>query len=454
MAAMRWLLVKDLQILRRSPLLTGLLVAYPIALALMIGVALSSPPGKPRVAFYDAVPRGQGRLHLGSQVVNITGYAHDLFSAIRPLRVRSRAQAVAAVRSGRALAALVIPADITAQLESLVRNGVGSPTVQLYLNSRDPLQRAYVQSVIDRRISAVQGAVSKQVLRVAVSDLQKVLGGGTLNFAGENLHLLGLRAARAIVARAAARLPRGAPLRAALRQVISFASVAIDGLSFAGPALGSIGAPLTVQQIQLAGRTTPAATYAVAVAVSLSLMLVALLLAAALLALERSEHTYARLMRGLVSARALLAEKTVLAAAAAAAVALVLSAVAGAFVGLAWGRFGLWLVALVFAAVAFAALGLAIGAVARELGPASLLAFVLSLPIAFIALVPATAVSAAVGTALAVISFAFPFRSCLQALSNAFAGTSPPIGLPLVHLAVLAALFAALARLALRRFAA
>ena len=35
---MRWLLVKDLQILKRSPLLVGLLVVYPIAIALMIGL--------------------------------------------------------------------------------------------------------------------------------------------------------------------------------------------------------------------------------------------------------------------------------------------------------------------------------------------------------------------------------------------------------------------------------
>ena len=57
---MRWLLIKDLQILRRSPLLVGLLVVYPIAIALMIGFALSSPPGKPKVAFYNEVPPGQG----------------------------------------------------------------------------------------------------------------------------------------------------------------------------------------------------------------------------------------------------------------------------------------------------------------------------------------------------------------------------------------------------------
>ena len=36
---MRWLLVKDFQILRRSPLLVALLIIYPVALALMIGFA-------------------------------------------------------------------------------------------------------------------------------------------------------------------------------------------------------------------------------------------------------------------------------------------------------------------------------------------------------------------------------------------------------------------------------
>lgn len=37
---MRWLLIKDLQILRRSPLLVALLVVYPVVIALMIGLAL------------------------------------------------------------------------------------------------------------------------------------------------------------------------------------------------------------------------------------------------------------------------------------------------------------------------------------------------------------------------------------------------------------------------------
>ena len=37
---MRWLFLKDLQILRRSPLLVVLLIVYPIVIALLVGLAL------------------------------------------------------------------------------------------------------------------------------------------------------------------------------------------------------------------------------------------------------------------------------------------------------------------------------------------------------------------------------------------------------------------------------
>jgi ABC-2 type transport system permease protein len=96
----------------------------------------------------------------------------------------------------------------------------------------------------------------------------------------------------------------------------------------------------------------------------------------------------------------------------------------------------------------------AIGAIAREVSAASLMAFLVSLPIAFVALVPASAVSGALKSILDVIAFLFPFKAALQAVSNAFSGTSPGIGLPLVHLVVLAVVFGAIATVGMRRFAA
>jgi ABC-2 type transport system permease protein len=449
----RWLLVKDFQILRRSPLLVALLVIYPVALALMIGFALSSPPGKPKVAFLTEVPKGHGKVHFGSQEINISSYAKDLFDSIQPIVVHSQSQAIADVRSGRALAALIVPADIPAQIQSLVTTGVGTPTVQLILNSNDPVERQFADQAIQARLNDVEQAVSKQVLRVAVADLQQVLDGGSIQFLGQSFRLLGLRDSRAVLRRAIAELPARSSLRPALGRVVGFADLAIEGLAFASPVLGSIGTPLTVDETELAGRTTPAATYAATISVIFSLMLVTMLLAAGMLALEREEHAFARLVRGLVTPGALLAEKVVLAGGCAAAAALVMAAGISSFISLQWSRFPLWVVALGLAGVAFGALGVAIGGLTREVRAASLLAFMLSLPVAFIALVPTSAVSGTLKSALDAVAFVFPFGAALDAANNAFNGTAPGIGWPLVHLVGLTLAFGALARVAVRRLA-
>ncbi len=451
---MRWLLVKDLQILKRSPLLVGLLIVYPVAIALMIGFALSSPPGKPKVAIYSEVAPGHGRIDFGHQQIDISKYTSQLYQSIDPIKVGSRAAAIAKVQSGQALAALIVPGDIVTQIQDLATQGIGTPTVELILNSRDPLERQLVDQAISARLVQVQQAVSKQVLRVAVGDLQQVLNGGSVQLLGQSVPLLGLKNSRSIIQATIASLPKNSSLTPALRQVASFASLAIGGLDFAGPVLGSIGTPLTVEQTELAGRTTPTDTYAVAIAVIVSLMFVTLLLAAGMLAIERSENAYPRLIRGLVSPGRLLSEKILLSAGCAATLALVMAAAVSLFVHLDWARAELWVVALALGGLAFGALGVAIGGLARDVSAASLLALLLSLPIAFVALVPADAVSSALRSVLDAIAFVFPFKAALQAANNAFAGTAPGIGWPLVHLAVLTLLFGGLARLALTRFAA
>ena len=450
---MRWLLVKDLQILKRSPLLVGLLVVYPIAIALMIGFALSSPPGKPKVAFYDQVPRGQGQINLGSQKINVAHYASELLSSIQPIKVHSRAEAVAKVSDGEALAAVIIPSDIARQVQSLVTSGVGSPTVDVILNTKDPIERQFVDQAISSRLAQVEQSVSKQVLRVAVSDLQQVLSGGSIQLLGQNFHLLGLRNSRTIIEGTLASLPHHSPLRIALKQVVGFASLAIAGLGFASPVLGSIGTPLTITETQLAGRTTPTDAYAAAIAVIVSLMFVTVLLAAGMLALERTENAYARLVRGLVTPGRLLTEKILLSGGCATLVTLLMAAFVSLFVHLDWSRFELWVLALALGGAAFGALGVMIGGAAREVSAASLLAFLVSLPVAFVALVPANAVSGTLKTVLDAIAFVSPFKAALEAVSNAFSGTAPGMGLPLLHLLVLAAVFGVLARLALVRFA-
>ena len=68
---MRWLLLKDLQILRRSPLLVAMLVLYPILIAALVGFAVTSGPSKPRVALLNEVPEAQNEINVGGERVNI-----------------------------------------------------------------------------------------------------------------------------------------------------------------------------------------------------------------------------------------------------------------------------------------------------------------------------------------------------------------------------------------------
>ncbi len=441
---MRWLLKKDLLILARSRLLVGLLVVYPIAIALLIGLAISRTPGKPKVAIVDETPPGQ-TIQVGSERVDVSHYADQLFSQVEPVHVSSRAQAVADIKSGRVLAAVVIPRDIAARISS----GVTQGTIEVLYNG-NALEQSLVQSQLNSALAQANVGFSEQIQHAAAQGIGVLIAGGTLGVLGAPPNMIGLAQIPATLRSIIASTPPGSR-RAQLERINRFAEFADQNLGLAKNVLSTIGQPIQVKSTLVQGRRTPLNTFAVVVAVSISLMFVCVLLAAGGLALEREEHTLPRLARGLASREALLAEKALLAAACAMALSLAMLAGIGVFVSLDWGRVWQWLIALAFGALAFGALGIAIGALAREVRAASLLAFALSLPLAFLALVPSGAVAHGLYDAIAAVSFVFPFKAALQALDAAVNGASPGLGISVVHLLGLTALFGALARVGLAR---
>ncbi len=446
---MRWLLLKDFQILRRSPLLVGLLVLYPILIALLIGYALSRGPSKPKVAFLNEVPKGQGSFDLGGEKINGAQYANQFFNAIDPVKVKNRQEAIEKVRSGQALAALIIPADIVQKLST---GGIDQPQLEVIYNAENPLKRQYVESTIQFQLAKANQALSGKFRQVASQYINLLLKGGQFNAFGSSFPILGLQTAKSILEGVAASLPRGSPQAKALNQVIRFASLAIDNLDLSTAALASISSPLKVKTETIgAGGKQPLDSFAVAVAVTISMMFVCVLLAAGMLALEREENAFTRLARGLVSKLGLLTEKISLATLCAAVVGVAMLVGIGLFVTVDWGRFPLWVVAALFGSAGFAALGVAIGGFAREVRAASLFAFLLSLPVAGLALVPSGATNQTLYDIIRVISAIFPFRPALDAMDAALSGGG--LGLPLLHLMILVVAFGALARLSLRRFA-
>jgi ABC-type multidrug transport system permease subunit len=444
----RWLLVKDLRILRRSPLLVSLLVIYPIVIAVLIGFALSRGPDKPEVAFYNGLEGQPTEVDLGGEQIDLAQEGQRLFDAIDPVRVDSREEAIKKVEDGDVLGALVIPDDLASNIQSALEPG----TVEVYYNAEDPAKRQYVENTIKSQVQDANSALTKRVAKEALQLLDLISEGGDYSFLGQDFDVLGLRRSEQILKAARADLPEGSPERAELDRVIAFAGLARENLAFSDEVLNVVGEPIRVKATALDGGTTSLNSFAIAIAVAVSLMFITLLLAAGTLALEREENAFARLVRGLVSRTALLIEKAGLATVCSVAVSLLMLAGLGVFVDLDWGRFPLWLAALALGALAFAALGLAIGALTREVRAASLLAFMLCLPLAFLALVPSGAVAPALYDVIRAVSAAFPFKPALDALDAAL-NDAGDLGGPLLHLAALALVFGALARIALRRFA-
>jgi ABC-type multidrug transport system permease subunit len=445
---MRWLLVKDLRILRRSPLLVSLLVIYPIVIAVLIGFALSRGPDEPEVAFYNGLEGQPTEVELGGEQIDLAQEGQRLFDAIDPVPVDSREEAIKKVEDGDVLGALVIPDDLASNIQSALEPG----TVEVYYNAEDPAKRQYVENTIKSQVQQANSALTKRVAKEALQLLDLISEGGDYSFLGQDFDVLGLQRSEQILKAARADLPADSPERAELERVIAFAGLARENLAFSDEVLNVVGEPIRVKATALDGGTTSLNSFAIAIAVAVSLMFITLLLAAGTLALEREENAFARLVRGLVSRTALLIEKAGLATVCSVAVSLLMLAGLGLFVDLDWGRFPLWLAALALGALAFAALGLAIGALTREVRAASLLAFMLCLPLAFLALVPSGAVAPALYDVIRAVSAAFPFKPALDALDAAL-NDAGDLGGPLLHLAALALVFGALARVALRRFA-
>jgi ABC-type multidrug transport system permease subunit len=443
----RWLVIKDLQILRRSKMLVALLVAYPIAIALLIGLALSGAPSKPRVAFVNEIPPGRGTIALGSAKINVSSYTDKLFTAVQRVDEPNRDAALAAVRSGKVLAALIIPPDFALKLSSAGFDV--SPTIEVVYNG-DALKQSFVRSTVTSQLAQANAALAEQLNQVAGGYIQTIADGGTIVALGVPFQLFGIKNTLGAVNHVLADRPTP-ETRRLLAPVQTFMSIGSTNFTRFKDVLSSVERPVGETDTVLSGRRAPLDTFAVAVAVTVSLMFVTVLLASGLIALEREENTFARLTRGLISPGRLLGSKVTLAAGLAAPVALVMLAGIAALVPLDEGRAPLWVLALIGSALAFGALGAAIGSLAREVRAASLLAFLLSLPLAFLALVPSGSVAPGLYHVIRVISAVFPFQPALDALDAAINQTTPTLAASLAHLGGLVILFSAAARIGLRR---
>src|SRR5262245_23249823 len=238
---MRWLLLKDLQLLRRSPLVTGLLIVYPIVLAVLIGLAISRSPEKPRVAFLNQIPEGQS-LNLGSTEGFSQKEAYrQLCRKIECVTAASRADVEQKVKDGDVLGGLILPPDFLDKLQAQLSTTATEPaTVDVLVNQDDPLKAELVDDRISSLLTEANLKLSDRIVQVAANYQQILERGGKFEIPllGQTVNILGLKEAEKTLAEVAAQVPP--EQRAKIDQIRQFTSLARQNLGTADNFLNSV----------------------------------------------------------------------------------------------------------------------------------------------------------------------------------------------------------------------
>jgi ABC-2 type transport system permease protein len=433
---------KDLRVLLRSPLLLGALVAYPIVIAILVGLVAGYASSKPRVAWVDEdnVPR----------VVQVAGHTFrvqtiiDQVSQNVTLVRMSRAEAQRELDSGKVVATITVPPGFVGTLQTAAR----SPSLVLRTGS------GALASRVTQQVQALVYQLNRKLQNVFIDAnlvfVRLLLHGGSGSFLGRKFTVLGLDGTQKTLA--------AMPPDARVRAIERFVHDARVGLAQTGTALKATAHPIELQQAKKTGRTWVLSAQVQSYGIALTVTFLALLLAAGAAAAERDEGTIARLRRGLVSASQLVWSKVALAAvvgvALGAAIALVFGIVVdagGVSGGEPWARVPLLLLGVALAAGVVGAAGTLLGALAREARTASLLAVLVVLPVVFLGLVPREALAFAYWA-----SELLPFAHAVRWFGAALYDTSPwrTLAVETLWLLGLGTVLWVLARLSLRRLAA
>ncbi len=439
MRATGLILRKDLLVLRRSPALLGVLVAYPLVIALLIGLTAAYANAKPRVALVDrdGIPPS---VTVAGKTFDVDGLIDQVAKNVELVRM-SADQGADQLASGRVAAVITIPAGFVAQLKGLV----ASPHLTLATGTGGitPRVRQQMQALVYNLNLRLQ----KAFIQADIRYVQFLLHGGKGTVLGRSFSIIGLDGAGRLLAH----LP-ASPEKAQIADFIKDARLA---LALTGSAIRATASPIVLDEKHGQGRTSALSAQVQAYGLAITITFLGLLLAAGALAAERDENAIGRLVRGLVGLGQLVAAKISLAVAVAVGlgtvillgfgVAVEIGDVAG---GEPWQRLPLVLVGVVLVGAAIGACGALIGALARESRTASLVGVLVVLPVVFLGLVPREIVPVA-----AWISDAFPFAHGARFFASALYDGSPwsAVGREAAWLVGLGAIFAVLARISARR---
>lgn len=436
------LLRKDLRVLLRSPLLLGALIAYPVVIAVLVGLVAGYASSKPRVAFVDedhipaVVSVGGHRFHFQTVI-------DDVAKQVTLVRLGPD-EAARELANGKVVATITVPPGFLGDLETTVV----SPHLILRTGSGGlaPRVTEQMQSLVYQLNQKLQAGY----INANLEFVRLLLDGGKGHFLGRTFDVIGL----ARTQQELAKLPPSERVAA----IEHFVQQAREGLAQTGDALRATANPISLQQAKTHGRTWILSAQVQSYGIAVTVTFLALLLAAGATAAERDEGTIGRLRRGLVSLGQLVWAKVALAALVGVVLGLAIVVVFGIVVevggitgGEPWARLPLLLAGVLLAAAAVGAAGTLLGALAREARAASLVAVLVVLPVVFLGLVPRGAFPLAYW-----ISLFLPFAHAVRLFGAALYDSSPwgTVGIEAAWLLGIGAVFGALARVGARTLSA
>ena len=279
------LLKKDALILRRSPLLLGIVLAYPVAIAVLVGLVAGYSTAKTRVALVDE-DNLPPVVTIGGQRFHVDRTIQEVSKNVDLVRGLSRDEAERQLAAGKVVAVVTVPPGFLATLEQMVR----SPQLEIEL-SRGPIS-ARVKQQVQALVYSLNRQLQSAYIATNLKYVDLILRGGDGSFLGQPISVIGLERAEQEL--------RQMPQTPRVEKLEDFVHDARLALANTGDALRATARPIGVTYVNGRGRTTLLAANVQAYALGLTITFLALMLAAGSLAAERDENVIGRLARGLV----------------------------------------------------------------------------------------------------------------------------------------------------------
>jgi hypothetical protein len=445
-----WLLLaKDLRILGRSPALLAALILYPLVFAVLVGLVVRYASDRPRVAFVD-LDRLPETLTVGGQRFNVPEVISEVQGSV-DLVPMDEEEADRQLATGGIVAEIVVPPGFASKLRGMVE----SP--KLVLRTARGGLSGRVEQQTQALVYALNRRLQTAYIKANLAYVKLIVEGGQGSFLGEEFDIVGLDRAAEMLDEIE-RTSDNPEIVERARELATFVREARLALGASDQSLRATANPIELEVDTKAGRTWLLSAQLQAYALGLTLAFICVLLAAAALAAERDENVIGRLLRGLVRLVDLVLVKVLLAALVAVGLGIAIALLFGALAeildvsgGEPWQRLPLLVVGLALAGAAFGAFGALIGALSRESRTAVLVAFLATLPLVLVGLVPEGAARAAWWAARA-----FPFSHSVDFFQAALYDTNPwgTLAREAAWLLGLALAFGAAARLAVRRLLA